>query len=86
MPDRIRTKGVTEEEIIAVAKGNQINLTLWLRVRVVDLLELDSSSYTHLDKPPNLSKFLHLSLIRVAVRIKENKCKTQECTENKSIQ
>lgn len=65
MPDRIRTKGAMGEDIVAVARGNQINLTQWLRVRVVDLLELDSSSYTHLGKTHNLSKpssFICISL------------------------
>lgn len=74
--------------LAALERRNQINLIQWLKVRVVDLLKLDSSSYTNLGKLSTLSKpkFLHLDLIRVAVRIKGDKCKTQECTTHKSTQ
>lgn len=39
MTDRIRMKAMEED---GSRRGNQINVTQWLRIRVVDLLDLDS--------------------------------------------
>lgn len=64
MPDWIRTKETMEKETAAVDRGNQINVAQWLKVRVVDLLELNSSSHTNLGKIPKLSKpscFIYIS-------------------------
>ena len=62
----LRTKEPMEEETAAEQRGNQINMTQWVRVRVVHLTELDSSSYTNSGKTLNLSK---PGFYRVVVRL-----------------